>query len=153
MTRKNNKYPTSKKTNKPPYRTVTTPKIVKKKEVVGKIGYCDNATLGITDLSGKPIRGGHYVYIRELDGAGRCNVNVVTSLENKNGVYDLRKISKVKHGYLYPVPKNDAGFTQWSAINLDGNINGVAVSKIKNIGAVKMKRRHKFFVGKFTKRK
>ncbi len=152
MTRKSNKYP--------PRKGATEPKTVKKKlkeitpnRAVGKIGFCDNATLGITDKYGKPIKGGHYVFVRELDGVGKCNVNVVTSLENKNGVYDLRKISKVKHGYLYPVPKNDADFTQWSAINLDGNINGVPLSKIKNIGKVKMRKRYRFFVSKFTKRK
>lgn len=142
-----------KKTNNPPRRTVTTPKTVKKKEVVGKIGYCDNITLGITDKYGKPMKGGHYVYIREMNGSAKCNVNIVTSLEDKNERYQIEKLHKVKRGMLYPVPKPDADFKQWSAINLDGNINGIAVSKIKNIGAVRMKRRHKFFVGKFTKKK
>lgn len=153
MTRKNNKYPFRKNAAETSKSGKKKPKEVTPNRAVGKIGYCDNATLGIMDINGKPIKGGHYVYIRELDGTGKCNVNVITSLENKNGVYDLRKISKVKHGYLYPVPKNDASFTQWSAINLDGNINGIAVSKIKNIGKVKMRKRHRFFVSKFTKRK
>ncbi len=152
MTRKSNKYP--------PRKGATEPKTVKKKSkeitpnrAVGKIGYCDNITLGITDKYGKPIKGGHYVFVRELDGAGKCNVNIVTSLEDKNERYQIEKLHKVKRGMLYPVPKPDADFTQWSAINLDGNINGVPVSKIKNIGAIKIRKRHKFFVGKFTKRK
>lgn len=160
-----------KKTNKPPRRTATTPKTVKKKEVVGKIGYCDNATLGITDKSGKPIKGGHYVYIREMNGTTKCNVNVVTSLESYVYVYDKKtkrkvkvldrtgkpvttydgdKLDKAKSGRLYPVPKVDAGFPLWSALNLDNNINGVKVSDIKDIGKVKMKRRHRFFVGKYS---
>ena len=146
MTRKNNKYPNGKKVAK-------KPKAITPNKAVGKIGYCDNAVLGITDKYGKPVKGGHYVYIRELDNAGKCNVNVVTSLENKSGNFDNFKLGKVKRGYLYPVPINDAGFKQWSAINLDGNVNGVAVSKIKNIGVIKIRKRHKFFVGKFTKRK
>lgn len=123
----------------------------RKKQLVGKIGYCDNRTLGLNGVNGMPLSGGHYVYIRELKGANKCNVNIVTSLENRQGVYDMRKISKVKHGYLYPIPKNDANFSQWPAINLDGNINGVNVSDIKNIGCKKLKTRHKYFVGKYHK--
>ena len=123
----------------------------RKKQLVGKIGYCDNMTLGLKGADGKPLKGGHYVYIREMQGANKCNVNVVTSLENKHGVYDLRKVSKVKHGYLYPIPKGDANFSQWSAINLDGNINGVNVSDIKSIGYKKIKSRHKYYVGKYHK--
>lgn len=122
-----------------------------KKKYLGKIGYCDNSVLGITNKAGKPINGGHYVYIREING-NMCNVNVITSLENKQGSFDNFKIGKVKRGYLYPVPKDDANFSQWSAVNLDGNINGVPLSKITNVGLRNMKSRHKFFVGKFTKK-
>ncbi len=122
-----------------------------KKTNVGKIGYCDNATLGIKDKYGKPAKGGHYVYIREVSG-GKCNVNVITSLEDKRGNFDNFKLGKVKRGYLYPVPKDDANFTQWSAVNLDGNINNIPLNKVTNIGSRKMKNRHRFIVGKFTKR-
>ncbi len=127
----------------------------KKKSLVGKIGYCDNRTLGIKWSNGKPMGGGHYVYIREVTGVrgDRCNVNVVTSLEDKNYVYTAGKLRKVRQGLLYPIPKNDAGFHRWSAINLDGNVNGVAVKNIHNIGSIGIKRRHKFFVGKFTNKK
>ncbi len=152
MTRKNNKYP-SKKNTTAAKSGKEKPKEITPNRAVGKIGYCDNATLGIVDKYGKPIKGGHYVYIRELDGTGKCNVNIVTSLEDKNEWYQIEKLHKVKRGMLYPVPKPDADFKQWSAINLDGNINGIAVSKIKNIGKVKMRKRHRFFVNKFTKRK
>lgn len=121
-----------------------------KKNYVGKIGYCDNATLGIKGADGKPIRGGHYVYIRDMRG-NKCDVNIITSLEDrKQNLYDY-KIQKVRKGFLYPVPKNDANFNQWSAINLDGNINGIKFSDIKDIGKKKMKQRHKWFVGKFHK--
>lgn len=135
---------------------------------VGKIGYCSNAALGMKGADGKLLKGGHYVYIREVSGS-RCNVNVITSLERVrldrfgvpvvdrfgNVVYDYvqPKIEKVKRGYLYPIPKRDADFPLWSAINLDGNIRGVKIADIKNIGSKSMKRRHKFFVGKFTKKK
>lgn len=123
----------------------------KKKQYVGKIGYCDNRTLGIKGADGKPLNGGHYVYIREKNG-DKCNINVITSLEDKNNQYKFDKLSKVKRGYLYPIPKNEADFTQWSAINLDGNIKNIPISRIHSIGEKKIKSRHKFFVGKFTRK-
>lgn len=123
----------------------------KKKQYVGKIGYCDNRTLGIKGADGKPLNGGHYVYIREKNG-DKCNINVITSLEDRKGIYDLRKVGKVKYGLLYPIPKGEADFTRWSAINLDGNIRNIPISHIQDIGSKKIKSRHKFFVGKFTKK-
>ena len=75
------------------------------------------------------------------------------TLETRDGWYQVDKLTKVKRGYLYPIPKNDADFSLWSAINLDGNIKGVKIADIRNIGSKSMKRRHKFFVGKFTKKK
>lgn len=122
-----------------------------KKTNVGKIGYCDNKTLGIKGADGKILNGGHYVYIREVKG-GKCNVNVITSLEDKYGNFNNFKLGKVKRGYLYPIPKNDIDLPRWSAVNLDGNINDIKVSDIKNIGSKKIKTRHKFFVGKYTKK-
>lgn len=137
-----------------------------KKSLVGKIGYVDNKVLGFVGKGGKPLKGGHYVYIRETDGA-RCNVNVITSLEQlqrdqRGRIVKDRygepltefvpwKIEKVKRGYLYPVPKKDSDFSLWSAINLDGNVNGIKIADIKNIGYKKMKRRHSWFVDKFHK--
>ena len=137
-----------------------------KKSLVGKIGYVDNKVLGFVGKDGKPLKGGHYVYIRETDGA-RCNVNVITSLEQlqrdqRGRIVKDRygepltefvpwKIEKVKRGYLYPVPKKDSDFSLWSAINLDGNVNGIKIADIKNIGYKKMKQRHSWFVDKFHK--
>ena len=123
-----------------------------KRRYVGKIGACNNAVLGLRDKFGRIKRGWHCVYIREVKG-DRCDVNVITSLETRDGWYKVDKLTKVKRGYLYPIPKNDADFPLWSAINLDGNIKGVKITDIKNIGSKSMKRRHKFFVGKFTKKK
>lgn len=123
-----------------------------KKSYVGKIGFCDNKILGIKDKDGKVVKGGHYVYIREMQDNGKCNVNIITSLEDKRGNFDNFKLGKVKRGYLYPIPQTDADFTRWSAVNLDGNIKGVKVADIQNIGSRKIKQRHKFFVGKFTKK-
>lgn len=122
-----------------------------KKKYVGKIGYCKNSVLGITGADGKPLIGGHYVYIREMNG-NKCNVNIITSLEDKRGYYDFDKLDKARKGYLYPLPKTDAGFYRWSAINLDGNKNNVHLKDVQDIGKIKIKHRHKWFVGKFTKK-
>ena len=122
-----------------------------KKTYVGKIGYCDNSVLGLTGADGKILKGGHYIYIREING-GRCNVNVITSLENKNEYFQIEKLKKVKRGMLYPIPKDEANFTQWSAVNLDGNINNIPLKKITKIGSRSIKTRHKFYIGKYTKR-
>ena len=123
----------------------------KKKRIVGKVGYCDNAILRIKNKDGK-YEGGHYVYIREYKD-GKCNVNTITSLEKDDGSFNFKKIRNVKQGYLYPIPKNDANFARWSAINLEGNLKNVPIDKIEDIGKKHFKRRHKMFVGKFTKKK
>jgi hypothetical protein len=113
-----------------------------KKSLAGKVGYCDNAALGI------PKPGGHYVYIREFNG-NTCDVNVVTSLE-KDGRFRLNRVDKVKKGYVYPIPVRDANFTRWSGVT-DNPIKNVPVSKIQDIGKKKIKRRHRFFIGKYLK--
>lgn len=119
-------------------------------KIKGKIGYCENKDLGLTNRNGTPLSGGHYVYIRKVNG-NRCDVNVITSLEDRNGNFDYKKLHKVRKGFLYPIPKRDANFNQWSAINLDNNVSSVNVSKVKSIGTKSIKKRHKFFVGKFGK--
>ncbi len=123
----------------------------KKKQLVGKIGFCYNTDLGINDIYGKPLKGGHYVYIRQLNG-NRCDVNIITSLEDEKGKLLPKKINKVKRGLLYAIPTSDTNFERWSAINLDGNVKNVKLSKIKSIGVKSVRKRHKFFVGKFTKK-
>jgi hypothetical protein len=116
----------------------------KKKTLVGEIGYCENKKLsGMTS-----IVGGHYVYIRKIDG-NKCDVNVITSLEDKNG-FTIKKIAHVKKGNTYPIPYRDANFFKWSGVNCN-SIKGVNISDIQDIGKKKIKRRHKFFIGKFLK--
>lgn len=139
-------YPKKKKAKAKPQTKKPTPK-----KVVGKVGYCDNRTLGIKNKQGNYL-GGHYVYIRAAKD-GKCDVNVITSLENSVGTFYPDKINKVRNGYLYPIPKKDGDFKQWSAVNLDGNVKNIPITKIQNIGKKGFKDRHKFYVGKFTKEK
>lgn len=122
-----------------------------KRQYVGKVGYCNNKVLGIKDKTGKTLKGGHYVYIREFSG-DKCNVNVITSIEDNKGNYSHSKIEKIKKGYIYPIPYKDANFNRWSAINLNGNTKNIKLSNVKKIGIKEIKKRHRWFVGKFAKK-
>jgi hypothetical protein len=105
----------------------------------GQVGFVLNGDLGI------PHSGGHYVYVRKVYGR-RCEVNVVTSLENKDNGFIQDRIGKVKRGMIYPIPYGDAGFGRWSGITK--NPKQVEISKI-SIQKIKIKKRHRFMVGKY----
>lgn len=115
-----------------------------KKTIKNKIGYVDNKYLGIN----KPK--GHYVYIRKVNNDGTCDVNVVTSLEDRNARLDFKKIKQVKKGNTYPIPKYDTNFSRWSGINKKP-ISNVPIDKVQDIGKKKIKKRHYFFIGKYMK--
>lgn len=114
-----------------------------KKKYKGKIGYVFDKDLGI-----KNSDRGHYVYIRE-DNGSKLKVNLITSLEDKKHRLNETKINKVKKGYLYPIPFKDADFPRWSAFDLTTKI--ISKNKVNDIGRKKIKRKHKLFVGKFSK--
>lgn len=109
----------------------------------GKIGYVKNRNLGIRTLPNNV----HYVYINK-DRGSKCDVNVVTSLEDKYGNFTNNKIRKIKSGYLYPIPKKDANFARWSAIELKP-IRNVSKGNILSLNTKKIKKYHKWFIGKF----
>lgn len=112
------------------------------KKMKNKIGYIDNKYLGI------PRPGGHYVYIREVNKNGTCDVNVVTSLEDKNKIINQNKLIQVKRGNTYALPLFDTNFVRWSGVNKKP-IKNVDITKIQDIGKKKIKRRHDFFIGKY----
>ena len=114
------------------------------KNLKNKIGYCDNKDLGINK------NGGHYVYIRKVNNNGTCDVNVITSLEDKNKNFNLNKLSQVKKGNTYPIPKYDANFKLWSGVTRK-SIKDVKTDRIIDIGKKGIKKRHFFFIGKFFK--
>lgn len=116
------------------------------KKINGKIGFVLNKDLGIKK---EPLNG-HYVYIRK-DYGNRVDVNVITSLEDSNKKIINNKIEKVRKGFLYPIPYNDANFSRWSAIDLNSKIHGIDKIKIMNIDLKKIKRRHKIYIGRFGK--
>ena len=111
-------------------------------KIKNKIGYCDNRALRINKT------GGHYVYIRKINNNGTCDVNVITSLEDKNSRFDLKKLRQVKRGNTYAIPKNDTNFSRWSGVNKTP-IKNVKLTSVKDIGRKRIKKRHNFFIGKF----
>ncbi len=115
-----------------------------KNKLKGKIGYCDNKVLGINK------KGGHYVFINSINKNGTCDVNVITSLEDKNFNFNLKKLRQVKRGNTYVIPKTDANFRLWSGVNIIP-IRNVRIDRIEDIGKKKIKKRHYFFIGKFFK--
>ena len=116
------------------------------KDLKGKIAYCDNKNLpGLRHL-----KGGHYVYIRDINKNGKCSVNIITSLENKDRTFQMKKIDQVRKGNTYSIPKYDSKFTQWSGVNKTPIYN-VEVNKLMDVGKKQIKRRHHFFIGKFLK--
>ena len=108
-----------------------------------QIGYCDNKDLRIKKS------GGHYVYIDNVRN-GKANVHVITSLENKQHTFDTNRIRKIREGYLYPIPRKDANFKRWSAINLN-TIPNVPTGKIKPSSRFIRKRHRSIF--RFYKQK
>lgn len=116
--------------------------MIAKNRLKNKIGYVDNRYLGIN----KPK--GHYVYIRNVNNNGTCDVNVVTSLENNSRKFDLNKLSQVRKGNTYPLPKYDTNFVRWSGVT-HKPIKNIPVDKIKDVGKKKIKKRHHFFIGKY----
>lgn len=115
-----------------------------KKAIKNKIGYVDNRYLGIDRPNG------HYVYIRKVNNDGTCDVNVVTSLEDKNRHITPSKIKQVKNGNTYPIPLFDTNFSRWSGINKKP-ISNVPINMVQDIGKKKIKKRHYFFIGKYLK--
>lgn len=111
-------------------------------KIKGKIGYCDNQDLRQLRMN----TGGHYVYIRKVRSNGVCDVSTCTSLEDASRNIKYSKMTHVRNGEIYPIPKNDANFAKWTGINK--NIMRVHKSKIKDIGKKKFKRKHYFPIGK-----
>ena len=115
-------------------------------KIKNKIGYCQNRDLRIKNNADS----GHYVYIRKVNKNGTCDVNVITSLEDKNHKFDFSKLKQVKKGNTYAIPKYDANFPRWSGVN-KMPIRNVNIKDIQSIGKKRIKKRHNFFIGKFMK--
>ena len=68
--------------------------------LIGKIGWCDGRTLGLSK--------GHYVFVRRVYGK-KCSVNTFTSLKTKGGKYKTNKFRDVESGIYY-------GNLSWDAV-------------------------------------
>ena len=119
---------------------------MKKEKIKGQIAYCENK-----DLKGlEHLKGGHYVYIRNVDDNGKCSVNVITSLETSPFNYNQEKLKHVRKGNTYAIPFYDSNFSKWSGVTKTP-IDNVDLNALKNVGIKKIKRKHKFYIGKFCK--
>lgn len=118
-------------------------------EIKNKIGYIDNKNLpGL-----EKVPGGHYVLIRQDNKNGTCNVNVITSLERREQnklIYPENKISHIKKGNTYPIPKGDSNLPKWSGVKKD--IKQVSVENIHNIGRYYIDTRHVPILNKYLKK-
>lgn len=121
-----------------------------KNKLKGKIGYCDNKDLGLKDKNGNFIKGGHYVYIKDINYDGTCNVNVITSLETSKENYVQNKINNVRRGNTVVIPFNEANFSKWSGVKKD-TINNVGLNKILNIDNKKISKKQQLLINKFLK--
>ena len=113
----------------------------------GKVGFVSNKDLRI------PKSGGHYVLIRERRGK-KAKVSIITSLgtvnvtkkkvnippENEKRIYDVAR------GLFVPIPINSTNLSQWSAVRKTKQ--DVPISKIHNIGKIKINRKLMFDVNK-----
>ena len=110
--------------------------------LIGKVGWCDAATLGLSK--------GHYVFIRRVY-KDKCSVNTFTSLSNQSGGYKLAKIKKIENGEVYPVPKKDLSLSRFSGVH-SSVIKNVPIAKIQGIGRNTLKRRHHHYIQKYVKK-
>ena len=117
------------------------------KKYVNKIAFIKNENLpGL-----KTLPGGHYVIIKNIDFKNKkCDVNIVTSLEDRNRNFNEKRLNKVRRGFLYSIPVDDASFNRWSAINLD-TVKGIDLNHIQLNHKIKIKRKHYYFYKKFSK--
>lgn len=114
----------------------------KRNKNVGKVGWCDGETLGLAV--------GHYVFIRRVNGK-TCDVNTFSSIEDKNGKIKIKKVRKIQNGELYAIPKKDDTLPRFSGID-KRVIKGIPLSKVKDIGKHRLKRRHHHYVQKYMKK-
>ena len=114
----------------------------KRNRHIGKIGWCDKDTLGLSK--------GHYVFIRRVN-KNLCDVNTLTSLETHSGRLKLDKINQIKKGNVYPIPFKDINLTLFSGVD-SRVIKNVPLSNIKELDNYKLKRRHHHYIQKYVKK-
>ena len=100
----------------------------KVKRFENRIGFCSDKTLNI-ESNGK----GHYVFIRKIKEDGTCDVSTITSLEDKEGKFNNKRLSRVRSGQIYSIPKFSTNFNLWSGVNNE-IIENVSFDKICRIG-------------------
>lgn len=110
--------------------------------LVGKVGWCDGKTLGLST--------GHYVFIRRVYG-NKCSVNTFTSIGVVSGGYKINKVQKIETGVIYPIPKKDLSLPRFSGVHKNV-ITNVPISQIRDVGLHTLKRRHHHYIQKYQKK-
>lgn len=113
----------------------------KQSKHVGKIGWCDASTLGLSR--------GHYVYIRSVKN-GKAEVNTFTSLERNNHSFKTKKLSGVRNGNIYPISKRDCNLPLFSGLD-NRVIKNISICDIKNKNVYHIKRRHHKYIYTYVK--
>ena len=114
----------------------------KEKALVGKVGWCDGKTLGLSK--------GHYVFIRRVYGK-KCSVNTFSSIKKKNGKFDYPKLNYIENGTIYPIPTQDLTLPRFSGVQKNV-IKNVPISSVQDIGKHSLKRRHHNYIQKYVKK-
>lgn len=114
----------------------------KKHKYEGKIGWCDEKILGLPR--------GHYVFIREVKENGKCDVNTLTSISDKNGRYEFGKVRMIEKGTIYPIPKKDDSLKRFGGVD-KRVIKDIPLSKIKYIGKNYVDKKHHYYIKKYLK--
>ena len=96
------------------------------------------------------IQGLLYVFIRKVKRNVLCDINTLTSIENRNGRYEIPKIDMIKKGVIYPIPKNDDSLRRFGGVD-KRIIKNVPLEKINNLGNNYIKRKHHYYIKKYMK--
>ncbi len=105
-------------------------------QYVGNIGLVDDNI-----LFGKSSSGGqHYVLISSFNQKNnKVRVNVIQSLEDKQGNIKQNLIGYLRQGRIFPIPKRHANFTKWSGIRRNDFHRNLATKQPLLISDVKTK--------------
>ena len=110
------------------------------KSLVGKMGWCDAQTLGLSE--------GHYVFIRSVNG-DKCDVNTLTSIRDKQtNMFVVKKMEKVEDGIIYPIPLKDCSLPLFGGVHKNA-IKDIPINKIQDINKNTLHKKHHYYIKRY----
>ena len=110
------------------------------KNLVGKMGWCDAQTLGLSE--------GHYVFIRSVNG-DKCDVNTLTSIRDKQtNMFVVKKMEKVEDGIIYPIPLKDCSLPLFGGVHKNA-IKDIPINKIQDINKNTLHKKHHYYIKRY----